>query len=198
MLDRLYDRLDGHDRQAGSDLKQLETELWRQYGRKGSVLVLDMSGTSKATRESGLVPLLLRIRRMQRLTAPLVDEHGGSVVKFEADNLFAFFAHVKQALACAIAIQTKLARYNTGREPQWRIEACIGIAQGRAIVVPEHDFFGDCVNVAARLGEDLAKPGEILVATAAVARLSPGHGFRVQSIQVEDGDILTPTTRIIY
>jgi hypothetical protein len=40
--------------------------------------------------------------------------------------------------------------------------------------VPGKDFYGDCVNLAAKLGEDLGQQGEILVTADAYARLEPG------------------------
>ena len=61
------------------------------------MLVLDMSGFSRATRRYGIVEYLLVIRRVRALMTPLVAKRGGDVVKAEADNLFCLFRSVDEA-----------------------------------------------------------------------------------------------------
>jgi adenylate cyclase len=195
-MQKLIPHLDAADAAAALDVAALEQRLWRQFGRKGVALVLDMAGTSRAVRERGIVPLLLRIRRMQRIGVPIVQAHGGELVKAEADNLFAFFRHVRSALDAAIALQQAMAAYNAGQPPEWRIEACIGIAQGRALVLPGQDLFGDCVNIAAKLGEDLAQPGDILVALEAFARIDTRQRYACEGLSVEVSGLTIEAVRV--
>ena len=195
-MERLFEPLDAADGTAEPDVDALERELWRRFGRKGAAFVLDMSGTSRAVRERGIVPLLLRIRRMQRLGVPIIERHGGELVKAEADNLFAFFRHVRPAVDAAIEMQRALASDNRDRAPAWKIEACIGIAQGRALVLERQDLFGDCVNIAAKLGEDLAQPGEILVALQAFSRLDDSSAYNTEDISMTVSDLLIEAVRV--
>ncbi|MGE0153356.1 MAG: adenylate/guanylate cyclase domain-containing protein [Reyranellaceae bacterium] len=197
-MERLFVHLDAAEADSEADVARLELELWRHFGRKGAAFVLDMAGTSRAVRERGIVPMLLRIRRMQRLGVPVIEAHDGEMVKAEADNLFAFFRHVRSAVDAAIALQRALADYNRDRAPQWRIEACIGIAQGRALILPEQDLFGDCVNIAAKLGEDLAQPGEILVALQAFSRIDTRENYAGEGLKVEVSGLAIEAVRVAY
>ncbi len=197
-MERLFGLLDDADTATQPDVAALERRLWRRFGRKGAAFVLDMSGTSRAVRERGIVPLLLRIRRMQRLGVPIIERHGGELVKAEADNLFAFFRHVRSAMDAAIDMQRALAADNRDRAPAWKIEACIGIAQGRALVLPNQDLFGDCVNIAAKLGEDLAQPNEILVALQAFSRLDDASAYSTEDISMTVSDLLIEAVRVSY
>lgn len=197
-MERLMVHLDAADAGSTPDVAALELNLWRRFGRKGAAFVLDMAGTSRAVRERGIVPMLLRIRRMQRLGVPVIEAHDGELVKAEADNLFAFFRHVRAAVDAAIALQRALIDYNAGQPPEWRIEACIGIAQGRALVLPEQDLFGDCVNIAAKLGEDLARPGEVLVALQAFSRIDRRDSYDCEGMSVEVSGLTIEAVRIAY
>jgi adenylate cyclase len=195
-MQKLLPHLDAADAGAAPDMTALERQLWRQFGRKGVALVLDMAGTSRAVRERGIVPMLLRIRRMQRLGIPIIESSSGELVKAEADNLFAFFRHVRAAVDAAIALQQAMAAYNAGQPPEWRIEVSIGIAQGRALVLPGQDLFGDCVNIAAKLGEDLAQPGEILVALQAFDRIDARERYVCEGLAVEVSGLTIEAVRV--
>lgn len=195
-MEKLFAHLDAADAGDAPDVAKLERELWRRFGRKGAAFVLDMSGTSRAVRERGIVPLLLRIRRMQRLGIPLIEAEGGELVKAEADNLFAFFRHVRSAVDAAITMQRMLATYNAAETSEWQIHASIGIAQGRALVLPGQDLFGDCVNIAAKLGEDLAQPGEILVALQAFSRIEAREAYASEGLSMEVSGLAIEAVRI--
>lgn len=195
-MEKLFAHLDAADAGDAPDVAKLELELWQRFGRKGAAFVLDMSGTSRAVRERGIVPLLLRVRRMQRMGIPLIEAEGGELVKAEADNLFAFFRHVRSAVDAAITMQRMLATYNAAETSEWQIHASIGIAQGRALVLPGQDLFGDCVNIAAKLGEDLAQPGEILVALQAFSRIEAREAYASEGLSMEVSGLAIEAVRI--
>lgn len=149
LIDRL-DRCDGEDRAA------LESMLWDTFGVNACVLALDMSGFSRTVRAEGIIGYLARIRRMQQISTPIVGSAGGDVVKYTADNLMAVFDRAAQAVAAAVEIRRACLAMN---EP---LEVSIGLACGRFLYVPQTDCFGDPVNVAFKLAEDIAGNGEIL------------------------------------
>ena len=158
---------------AAGDRAALEEELWRDFGVKMAVLALDMSQFSVSVRRSGILAYLQLIRRMRVLTAPLVTAARGDVIKYEADNMMAMFPDVPQAVEAAIAIEREFAR-------DGRISAGVGIDFGDLLRIPEHDCFGDPVNIAFKLGEDVAQPGEILISAAARERLGAGTQYAVR------------------
>lgn len=73
-----------------------------------AVLALDMSGFTLGVRRDGILSYLCRIRRMQKLTLPIVVSHGGELVKHEADNLLAIFDEPERAVEAAVAFRIGL------------------------------------------------------------------------------------------
>jgi adenylate cyclase len=70
------------------------------------------------------------------------------------------------------------------------IQYCIGIGFGRVLLL-SNDLFGDEVNVAYKLGEDVARSGEILVSEAAHAAIVARSGeFAFSaSTQADSGNV---------
>ncbi len=161
----------------------IEKLIWNTFGVERAVLSLDMSQFSLSVRRSGILHYLGMIRRMHLLTGPLVLAHKGEVIKYVADNLLAVFGEVRDAIAAAVHINEALraAPVPPGTEP---ITVSIGIDHGRFIVVGGQECYGDAVNVAYKLGEDLARPGEILITSAARERLGPESGFALEEQRV--------------
>jgi class 3 adenylate cyclase len=110
------------------------------------------------------------IRRLQTIVRPVIATGGGRVVKTEADNVFATFDDVPQALATARAIQRSLDTANTFLPEDWDLHAAIGIGYGPMLLVGEDELFGSEMNIASKLGEDVAGRGEILLSSAARER----------------------------
>jgi adenylate cyclase len=146
----------------------VEAELWSTYGVEEAVLVLDMAGFSLLTLRHGVVHYLSMVRRMQRVVRPIVERNGGWVVKFEADNSFARFSGVRPAVQAAVEMHRAFACLNPLRDAETSIEVSIGIDYGRFLLVDDRDLFGNPVNLASKLGEDVARHGEILITAAAV------------------------------
>lgn len=162
------DALDGLDPAARAEA---ERRIREDFEVERAVLVLDLSGFSVRVRRGGILPHLRRIRRMQSLAVPLVRERDGELVKCEADDLLAVFDEPRAAVEAALAIHDALAANPGGPDPDDVLSAGIGIDYGRFLLVPGRDAFGDPVNVAHKLGEDLARAGETLVTAAVRQRL---------------------------
>ena len=146
-----------------------ERRLRERFEVERAVLVLDMSEFSLSVRRSGIVAHLCQIRRVQRLAAPIVAAHAGEVLKCEADNVFAVFADPRSAVEAALDINRALA--GTAKPGAPAPAVGIGIDFGKVLLIPGRDAFGDAVNVAHKLGEDVARGGEILVSDATRDRL---------------------------
>lgn len=164
-LDRLLERMaERPEAQA-----ELAAELDERFGETRAVLVLDMSGFSRATRRGDVVPFLLMIHRMKRLATPIVEANRGVVVKAQADNLYCLFEDVASAAAAAREIVAGLEAASAALPEARRLYASIGIGFGRMLNIDEEDMWGDEVNLACKLGEDIAGRGEILLTRAAHA-----------------------------
>jgi len=164
-----YVLIDRMNAAAGDERARIEQLIRDIFEVEKAVFALDMSGFSLTVRREGILAYLGMIRRMQQITAPLVTRFGGEVVKFEADNLFALFDVPADAARAALAINRALAEEaGTQGRP---IRVSIGIDFGPILSVPGSDCFGDTVNTACKLGEDIAEAGEVLMTRAARDRL---------------------------
>lgn len=171
------------DRYAAADPEHrhaIEQEIWATYGRDFAVLVLDMSGFSLLTQRHGIVYYLAMVRRMQRAVAPIITAHGGAVVKFEADDCFAVFGHPQHAAEASLAIHAALA---ADPHPDM-IRVSIGIDAGRVLMVDNLDVFGNAVNRACKLGEDIAEAGETLITQEAFATIPASAGLHGRKVRV--------------
>ena len=155
---------------------RVEELIWNTFGVEKAILALDMSQFSLSVRRDGILPYLGLIRRMQVLTRPIVRACLGEIIKFEADNLMAVFAEAGDAVTAAVTINQALlaepVRAGTGA-----FTVGIGIDHGRFLMIPDEDCYGDAVNIAYKLGEDLARPREVLITAAARARLGSGFPY---------------------
>lgn len=179
-MHRLNALLDHYLTAPQEELPSIEQTVWSNFGVERAVFVLDMSGFSKLTRRYGLVHFLSMVRRMQQVTLPIVQNHGGQNIKYDADNLFATFASTREALKAALDIKEAFQQGNEITDDSRDIHVSIGIDKGRILLIPGKDLFGDAVNIAAKLGEDLAEKDEVLLSAAAASDLSDGHSWHLE------------------
>lgn len=146
---------------------EITQEIESIFGQDKAVLALDMSGFSRTTQRHGIVYFLLMIQQMQLVTGPVIQENGGLLVKADADNLFCLFDTVDDAVRTATEIIQQLNTVNLLLPQDRHLSASIGIGYGRILNIDDHDLFGDEVNLACKLGEDIAEKGAILLTSAA-------------------------------
>lgn len=139
------------------------------------VFVSDSSGFTRKTHAYGVAQFLAVMTQSYARLFPVFRKHRGTLLAHNADNMLAVFDRVQDALRASVEIQQRLRRFNAGKKDRDQFHLCIGIEHGRAFVLKDN-VFGDCVNVASKLGEDLAGKGEILV-TGGVAE-QVRRGFR--------------------
>jgi len=157
--------------------KGVEAKIWEQYGVERTVLVVDMSGFSVLTRRHGLVHYLSMVRRMQEIVRPIIHDHAGSIVKFEADNAFAIFPDPERGLRAAIDMHEACREDNRDYPDDYDIKLACGLDHGDILLLEGKDFFGDPVNTASKLGEDLAREGETLISKPAFSTIHSKDEF---------------------
>lgn len=177
---------------------QIEERLWEEYGAEYAVFVLDMSGFSLLTRKYGIVHYLSMVRRMQLTTEPIVKSYGGFMIKYEADNCFAVFPEPLSAVNAAIAMQHAFRAANLVTSDDLDIHISCGIDYGRILIVGREDCFGDPVNRASKMGEDLASSGEILITKEAKEMIPAEAGIRSRELNVSISGIIIPAYQIEY
>jgi len=165
--------------------KPLETAIWEEYGMQRVVLAVDMSDFSRLTQKHGIVHYLALVLRMRETAKPIIEEHGGALVRFEADNAFAMFEDSLGAIRAAIALNQAFDRENIATAEELDIHIACGIDRGEILVVESYlEFWGNAVNRASKLGEDLAAPGEILITREVADSLPPERDFTIKSVRV--------------
>lgn len=178
MMQSFFALIDHLNRCAEHERSELEKLVWSTFGVERAIMALDMSQFSLSVRRSGILSYLGQIRRMQVTTGPIVRDCGGEVIKFEADNLMAVFPDGPHAVRAAVMINQALPAADGAPA------VSIGIDHGRFLMIPGEDCYGDPVNVAYKLGEDLARPGEILITEAVRSRLSEEQKLREQEVSI--------------
>jgi len=171
---------------AGSEEERqwIEQVLWRDFGCRKLVFVLDMSGFSLLTRKYGIIHYLSLIKQMHRIALPIIHKHDGIVVKFEADNCFAMFDDALPAVQASIELNDAFNTINEYSEDPFDIRISIGMDYGEVLLTGGPDYYGDAVNRASKLGEDVACPGEIFLTESAFAQLPSGANLRGKPLEL--------------
>lgn len=163
----------------------LEKTLDTIFGQDKVIFVLDMSGFSRTTQRLGIVSFLLMIHQMKLLAAPCIEAERGLVLKAEADNLFALFDTVDDAVRAGREIIQRLNAANMVLPEGRKLYVSIGIGYGNVLNIEDRDLWGDEVNLASKLGEDIGQIGEILLTAEARARMQdPGVMLQEENISV--------------
>jgi class 3 adenylate cyclase len=147
---------------------EIDAKVWKVFGETLAVFVMDMS---RQTLRHGIIHFLAQIHRMHSIAAPVVESNGGEVIKYEADNIFAVFPDVEQAVKAAVELDRALELADTMLPEDLDMHGEFGIGYGEILIIENEDIFGSEVNLASKLGEDLAQRGEILLTEAAHARV---------------------------
>ena len=177
----------------------LEKAIWEAYGLRRVVLAVDMSGFSRLTQKHGIVHYLAMVLRMRQTARPIIEEHGGALVRFEADNAFAMFEDSLEAIRAATALNYAFDRENIATADELDIHIACGIDQGEILVVESYlEFWGNAVNVASKLGEDLAAPGEILITRAVADSLPSGQEFTLKPVRLTVSGIEVESFSVEY
>ncbi|HQX02264.1 MAG TPA: adenylate/guanylate cyclase domain-containing protein, partial [Anaerolineales bacterium] len=183
---------------TNSGRQKIEEQLWKNYGTERVVFVLDMSGFSLLTRKYGIIHYLSMVRRMQLTSEPIIKTYGGSLLKFEADNCFAVFPDTLSAVHAAIALQLAFDASNLLTSDDFDVHISCGIDYGKILIVGNEDCFGDAVNRACKLGEDVAAAGEILVTQDAINSVTSELDFKLREVNISVSGLTIPAYAIEY
>ncbi len=148
-------------RHAAMD-EALEKTLLRPLG----IVFTDTADFTLRTARDGLLHFLMVFQRILDSVPAALRPHRGRIVKVEADSLLLAFPDAVTACLGAASLERLLRRMNAGRPANERLRFSYGIGYGDVLELP-HDLFGLEVNLASKLGEDLARPGEALLTPAA-------------------------------
>ena len=115
----------------------------------------------------------LKAKHYRQVLSEQVATHSGNIVQNYGDGSLTIFSSAVEATECAIAIQTILKE-----EPV--VPLRIGIHLGD-IVIDGEDFYGDAINVAARI-ESMGVEGGILISQSMYNQVKNHKFFHLQSL----------------
>ena len=145
----------------------------------------DLAGFSRQVAKFGIIHFLQTIFEQQRTLVPIVERHGGVVIKVEADSLLILFPAPREALVCAVEMQRACYALNANCDPEHHLVLCVGIGHGRLLRLGDDDVFGHEVNLASKLGEDTAVGHEILTTRAARQAIGDVPGVTWEEVQAD-------------
>ncbi len=188
--DELRELLRRYNERPG-ERQAVVAEIEQRFLRPAAILVLDSSGFTRTVRRNGIVHFLALLERLERTVSPLIAASGGRILRTEADNIFAVFDAPERALAAARDIMRTVQTVNEALPEADELDVSIGIGNGPVLLVGDDDLYGDEMNLACKLGEDLARRGEVLVTAQAHAALRGGgpplvpERFSISGVEIQ-------------
>jgi class 3 adenylate cyclase len=173
-------------------IEKAQAALWKRFGTTCSMLVLDSTGFTRTSRTRGIVYFLDKFLGMREIVGPVFESHKCIAWRSAADNLFAEFAAPDRALEAALSAHLAVAESGLMLSDKEPYRVCIGIGYGRVLRGDAEGVFGDEMNLACKLGEDVAAGGETLLTESAYRALKSRKSvvFERRSVAVSGNDIL--------
>jgi adenylate cyclase len=184
---------------AESDVKraEVESDIWKKFGKTGVVCIIDMCGFTKVSQQHGIIYYLALVRRMQKIVGPIVTKNRGHVVKFEADNCFARFINMDDAMKAIQNIFFLVKKENLTTPSDFDISLSVGMDYGKFLLLKQIDYWGEAVNRASKLGEDIAGSGVVLLTDNAWQNLSNKDEFTVKRHNMEISNVIISAFEVL-
>lgn len=171
---KTFDRLiaEFSDMSDPDEQQAARARIWDQFGTEGAVFISDMASFSSTSRKIGVCHFLKLIHRTRQAIAPIIAHNSGTLLKCDADNCYAYFENPDDAIQASFDVNAALFKLNDECSIAEQIYLSVGIDYGRLLLIDGVDFYGDPVNTASKLGEDLAIKAETLVTERAITHSS--------------------------
>jgi adenylate cyclase len=146
----------------------IRQQVWDEFGVEGAAFISDMASFSSTSRKIGVCHFLKLIHRTRQIMAPIIESNNGLLLKFDADNCYAYFKNTDDAINASFEVNAAIFASNNKSDLAEQIYLSVGIDVGRILLVGDVDFFGDPVNTSSKLGEDLGVRDEVLITERAL------------------------------
>lgn len=182
---KLLDRLARRGRMAPDGFAAWDERIRKELFKRRAIVFTDTADFTTRTARDGILHFLMLFDRTVRALDPVVHRHGGDVVKVEGDSMLLRFLDVPSACRAIVDMEAVLRRQNRGALRKDAVRFSYGVGWGEVLDL-EDDVFGLEVNLASKLGEDLAEPGEALLTPSAAAAVDDETQRRVVPYAVCD------------
>jgi len=153
-----------------AEQEDIRLSIWDRFGTKGATFISDMANFSSTSRTQGVCHFLKLIHRTRETVAPIVADNKGILLKCDADNCYAYFEDPGDAIKASFDVNAALLHMNQSCDLAEHVYLSVGIDYGRLLLVGDEDYYGDPVNTASKLGEDLAGKSETLITERALSK----------------------------
>jgi len=161
----------------------------RELGTENAaILAADSSGFTRTTQRHGIVHFLGVMTLAYTAVVPVIIKLGGTVLSENADNIMAIFDDPRAAADAAQRMHALLEARNEKASELERFWMCIGLDYGPVLRLTDNAY-GDHVNKAFKIGEDLARRGETLATHAVAAVLPSGTATYIRTSKLGDEDV---------
>jgi class 3 adenylate cyclase len=175
---RVTDFLRRRTKTAAAKRPELDCKSFPDLFRKRAVVFTDTADFTIRTARDGILHFLMVFDTVTTIAEKVVRRTGGEMVKVEGDSLLLRYDDANAAVRSVLELDDALQAYNRGRPENEQVHFSYGVGYGD-VLDTDHDMFGLEVNLASKIGEDLAEPGEALLTASASAALEPGLLRRV-------------------
>jgi adenylate cyclase len=160
-------------RRAGADparRPEMDCRSFPDLFRTRAIVFTDTADFTVRTARDGILHFLMIFDRFVDEADKVVARTGGDIVKVEADSLLLRWDDASAACAGVDSLESLLRRMNRALPANERLRFSYGIGYGDVLDL-DADLFGLEVNLASKIGEDMARPGEALLTPSAAAAL---------------------------
>lgn len=157
-------------RNGARDVDKISQRIESRCLDELTVLCSDSSGFSRRTQEFGIIQFLTVMTECYDKLIPMLERRRGECLSHNADNLLAVFRSPSDAVAAAVDMNRWLDKRNEGLPESRVFNICVGIHAGKLLRLKDN-VFGDTVNVASKLGEDVAGKGDVLISEKVAEQL---------------------------
>jgi class 3 adenylate cyclase len=161
---------------AGDNRKNLEEKLLSEFCKPSVVMFTDISGFSSSTRDAGIVNSLAFVYQIQKQVALMIEKWNGDILKSMGDSLLVTFTTPKEAFLCSLEMLN------------FEKKITIGLGFGDVILLDGRDVFGDEVNRASSLAEDVGGPGQLLLSGQFYNSIKADHDVQVSRMDMGNWD----------
>jgi adenylate cyclase len=161
---------------AGFEGQLAKAGLFHPPDRPPAICFLDITGYTRLTQERGDRAAVELAEALSTITKRTSIDHGGRAVKWLGDGVMFWFRDPGPGTVGALEMVDALG--SAGLPP-----AHVGLHAG-PVVMQQGDYYGQTVNMAARIAE-YARPGEVLVSQAVADAAGAGRGTAgVQFVEI--------------
>ncbi|MFC1886796.1 hypothetical protein ACFLZM_07050, partial [Thermodesulfobacteriota bacterium] len=159
--------------ESNHSIDTLEADLERNFGETCATLVMDSTGFTRTTETFGAAHVLSIIYQLRQVCEEISGRMGAIQTRAHADNFFAEFTNVDDAVAASFSAHKYFSDNPIALfDSQDKFGVCVGIGYGRVVRSEHEGVYGNEMNYASKLGEDISERGETLLTEAAFQAFS--------------------------